>query len=104
MTAAAISPAFGRRYGIARVCRIWEVPRSSFYAAQRQAGTAVLPNPSTRRGPRPAVSDDVLLAAIRADLARSPWQGEGHRKVWAELASRFRQRSWWNGQRRAAYV
>jgi len=27
----------------------------------------------------------VLLAAIRADLARSPWQGEGHRKVWARL-------------------
>lgn len=23
--------------------------------------------------------------------------------MWAELASRFRQRSWWNGQRRAAY-
>jgi hypothetical protein len=30
------------------------------------------------------VSEDALLAAIRADLARSPWQGEGHRKVWAE--------------------
>ena len=83
--AAATSPATGRRYGIARVCRIWEVPRSSFYATQRQAGTAVPPYPSTRRGPRPAVSDGVLLAAIRADLARSPWQGEGHRKVWARL-------------------
>ena len=63
--AAATSPATGRRYGIAQVCRIWEVARSSFYAAQRQAGT-VMPNPSTRRGPRRAVSDDVLLAAIRA--------------------------------------
>jgi len=31
------------------------------------------------------VSDDALLAAIRADLARSPWHGEGHRKVWARL-------------------
>jgi hypothetical protein len=38
-----------------------------------------------RRGPRPVVSDDVLLLAIRADLARSPWHGEGHRKVWARL-------------------
>jgi hypothetical protein len=27
-----------------------------------------------------------LLAAIRAILAASPFHGEGHRKVWAELA------------------
>jgi transposase InsO family protein len=40
---------------------------------------------SARRGPQPAVSDAALLAAIRADLARSPWAGEGHRKVWARL-------------------
>jgi hypothetical protein len=26
-----------------------------------------------------------LLAAIRAVLAGSPFHGEGHRKVWAEL-------------------
>jgi len=31
------------------------------------------------------VSDDALLGAIRADLARSPWHGQGHRKVWARL-------------------
>lgn len=31
------------------------------------------------------VADEALLAAIRADLARSPWTGEGHRKVWARL-------------------
>ncbi len=43
------------------------------------------PVPAQRRGPKPAVSDDALLAAIRADLARSPWHGEGHRKVWARL-------------------
>ena len=30
--AAAISPTTGRRYGIAQACRIWDVPRSSFYA------------------------------------------------------------------------
>jgi len=38
-----------------------------------------------RRGPKPAVSDHDLLTAIRADLARSPWAGEGHREVWARL-------------------
>jgi hypothetical protein len=30
--------------------------------------------------------DAALLDAIRAVLAASPFHGEGHRKVWAELA------------------
>ena len=38
-----------------------------------------------RRGLRSRRPDAGLLAAIRADLARSPWSGEGHRKVWARL-------------------
>ena len=74
--AEATSPATGRRYGVARVCRVWEVARSSFYAA-RHAGaedTGATAGPA-RRGPKPAVSDQGLLAAIRADLARSPWTG-----------------------------
>ena len=41
--------------------------------------------PAGRRGPKPALGDEDLLAAIRRDLARSPWAGEGHRKVWARL-------------------
>ena len=84
--AEAASPATGRPYGVARVCRVWEVARSSFYAA-RQAGadgTEPTARPA-RRGPKPAISDQDLLTAIRADLARSPWTGEGHRKVWARL-------------------
>jgi hypothetical protein len=87
--AEATSPATGRRYGAARVCWAWEVPRSSFYAARRAetGGTAIAARPG-RRGPKPVVSDQALLAAIRADLARSPWTGEGHRKVWARLRVR----------------
>ena len=85
--AEATSPSAGRCcYGVGRVCRVWEVARSSFYAA-RQAGadrTAAATSPA-RRGPQPAISDADLLAAIRADLARSPWTGEGHRKAWARL-------------------
>jgi len=69
--AAETSPSTGRRYGIAQVCRIWDVPRSSFYADRRRADTTT-PIPPQRRGPKPAVSDEALLAAIRADLARSP--------------------------------
>jgi len=84
--ATAISPTAGRRYGVARVCEVWDLPRSSFYAArQQQVEAAAAPPPAQRRGPKPAVSDEALLAAIRADLARSPWTGEGHRKVWARL-------------------
>ena len=33
----------------------------------------------------PPVAEDSLLVAIRADLAASPFRGEGHRKVWARL-------------------
>lgn len=85
--AEAISPVTGRAYGVARVCRVWEVARSSFYAArQGEAGGGIEGAANTaRRGPKPAISDQDLLAAIRADLARSPWTGEGHRKVWARL-------------------
>ena len=82
--AKATSPATGRCYGVARVCQVWDVPRSSFYAAQQASAAEAGPKLNTaRRGPKPAISDEDLLAAIRADLARSPWTGEGHRKVWA---------------------
>lgn len=84
--AAEVSPGAGRVYGVERVCRAWGVARSSFYAWRRRS-RAVPGAPITRghRGPRPAIPDEALLAAIRADLARSPWTGEGHRKVWARL-------------------
>ena len=86
MMAEATSPTTGHRYGVARVCRLWEVPRSSFYAARQVGADDANPTASpARRGPKPAVPDQDLLAAIRADLARSPWTGEGHRKVWARL-------------------
>jgi putative transposase len=84
--AEATSPVTGRRYGVARVCRAWDLPRSSFYAARRpEANTTASSVAPVRRGPKPPISDAALLAAIRADLARSPWHGEGHRKVWARL-------------------
>jgi len=82
--AAATSPATGQAYGVKRVCAIWGVARSSFYDARRQEGRPQQ-SPAGRRGPKPRHSDEDLLAAIRHDLARSPWAGEGHRKVWARL-------------------
>jgi transposase InsO family protein len=75
----------GKPYGLERVCRVLEFPRSTIYAQeQRQAAQVVAFHPA-RRGPKPKVSDADLLAAIRADLAASPFAGEGHRKVWARL-------------------
>jgi putative transposase len=82
--AAATSPATGRTYGVRRVCAIWGVARSSFYDARRQEERPHQ-SPAGRRGPKPALTDVELLAAIRRDLDRSPWTGEGHRKVWARL-------------------
>ena len=83
--AEAISPTTGRRYGVERVCRVWDVARSSFYAARSAGAGEQTPRTPGQRGPKPAIPDADLLAAIRADLARSPWSGEGHRKVWARL-------------------
>ncbi len=83
--AAAISPGTGRAYGVARVCDGLGVARSSFYAWRRQQARTDPPPPPSRRGPKPAISEAAVLSAIRADLARSPWIGEGHRKVWARL-------------------
>ena len=84
--AAAISPGTGRVYGVACVCEGFGVARSSFYAWRRQQEGAGGTRPALlRRGLKPAISDAVVLSALRADLERSPWIGEGHRKVWARL-------------------
>ncbi len=85
MTAAAISPATGRTYGVERTCAVFGVSHSSFYAWRSTRQDLAPATTAGRRGPKPALSDADLLAAIRADLARSPWHGEGHRKVWARL-------------------
>ena len=75
----------GKRYGLERVCRVLEFPRSTIYAQEKRESATVVPLFPRRRGPKPKVSDADLLAAIRDDLASSPFTGEGHRKVWARL-------------------
>lgn len=79
------SPETGRAYGVARVCHIWEQARSSFYHRSRQDTVTAAPK---RRGPPPSISDEALLVLIRADLATTPFIGEGHRKIWARLRVR----------------
>lgn len=75
----------GKPYGLKRVCRVLECPRSTLYAQQARQAAKVVPLRPQRRGPKPKMPDAELLAAIRADLAASPFTGEGHRKVWARL-------------------
>lgn len=76
---AAISPSTGERYGLRRVCRVWNAPRSTvFYRRQEQ------PEPQ-RRGPKPIIPDEALLAMVREDLVASPWREEGHRKPFYRL-------------------
>lgn len=87
--AKATSPTSSQPYGIRRVCQAWGVPRSSFYAAQAPAPESTMPAAAPgRRGPKPTITDETLLAAIKRDLETSPWTGEGHRKVWARLRVR----------------
>jgi putative transposase len=76
----ATSPVTGKPYGLATVCRVWGLARSGVY--RRLAPPAT---PPQRRGPRGAMPDAALVAAIRGVLAASPFHGEGHRKVWARL-------------------
>ena len=79
----ATSAGVGKPYGLQRVCRVLDFPRSTIYA--QQAAAKVVPLRPQRRGPKPQVADADLLTAIRTDLATSPFTGEGHRKVRARL-------------------
>ncbi|HVG93509.1 MAG TPA: IS3 family transposase, partial [Planctomycetota bacterium] len=75
-----------RPYGLARVCRVLEVARSTVYARRDRVEGA---RPAGRPGPkRGIVPDEDLLAMIREVLAASPFHGEGYRKVWARLRAR----------------
>ena len=85
MMSATTSATTGRRYGLERLCRTWERSRSALYARRARAQCRKRGAGPARRGPTPALSDAQLLAAIRSDLTRSPFQGEGHRKVHARL-------------------
>ena len=80
---AVVSISTRRRYGVARVCRVWRVARSSVYRLRRAA--TVPPAPRRRPGPQGPMPDAALVEAIRRVLADSPFHGEGYRKVWARL-------------------
>ena len=70
----AVSPSVDRRYGLARVCRVLEMPRSTVYAARTRRLAPVV---ARKRGPKTAWSEAELAEQIRSVLAASPFVGEG---------------------------
>lgn len=90
---ATLSPSEEVPYGVARVCRAWEVPRSSFYDWRRLKAVPAEARPAPKkRGPKTELSDDELAGLIRSLLAEieadAGITGEGYRKIHARL--RFR--------------
>jgi putative transposase len=72
-----ISISTRRRYGVARVCRVWGFGRAGFYRGRRVA--AAPPAPRRRPGPPGPMPDAALVEAIRKVLTDSPFHGEGYR-------------------------
>ena len=76
-----VSPSNNQPYGVARVTAVWNLARSSFYAARQRGQHSREPQ---KRGPK-VRSDEELVAEIRGLLAQPLFTGEGYRKIWARL-------------------
>jgi hypothetical protein len=72
------SPSTDQPYGLARVCRVWGLARSTL-SWPRHARA----RPAARRGPLGPCAADALVAQMRRLLEASPFPGAGSRKVWA---------------------
>lgn len=76
-----VSPSTHQPYGVARVTAVWQLARSSFYAARHRQQH---PREPRKRGPQ-VRSDEELVREIRELLAQPIFTGEGYRKIWARL-------------------
>jgi len=82
-------------YPLQMVCEVWRFSKATCYRHRPACATADRPASESssavdgaeksKRGPRPAISDEELLAAIRIMLAEAKFHGEGYRKVTARL-------------------
>jgi putative transposase len=79
-----VSPSSDQPYGVARVAAVWNLARSSFYAARQRQPQ---PREPKKRGPK-VHSDEELIGEIRQLLAEPVFTGEGYRKIWARLRHR----------------
>lgn len=80
----AVSPSAQRPYGVALVCEIFGIARSTYYD-QKAARDTSSPTPHKKRGPKTKLDDAALVVEIRKALSESLFTGEGHRKAWARL-------------------
>lgn len=76
------SPSTNKPYGAARVLAVWNLARSSYYAAKKRQ--AKPQPPAQKRGPK-RLCDEEVLVQIRQVLAESVFAAEGYRKVWARM-------------------
>jgi len=74
------SPSTSKPYGLSRVCAAWGMARSTHYWRCKASGRTRL-----RPGPKGFHSDEELHDHIRRTIERSPFTGEGYRKIWARL-------------------
>jgi putative transposase len=74
----ATSPSTKICYGLARVCRVWGVARSTIYGQRRESRVT-----GRRPGPLGPCTDEARVSQIRTVLQVSPFHGEGYRQVWA---------------------
>ena len=75
-------------YGMARVCRRWNMSPSTHDARRSAAGRPTPPCRRGRKSNKPWLPDEVLDERIREVLASAEAQGlrgEGYRKVWVRL-------------------
>jgi putative transposase len=78
-----VSTSSGTRPVLYRTCTLLGCPRSSLYKARQDRNE---PSQQKRRpGPKPKYCDAELAEHIKMVLEQSPFDGEGHRKVWARL-------------------
>ncbi|MEX3582585.1 MAG: transposase [Burkholderia sp.] len=76
----------GKLFGLQRVCQALYFPRAMIYAERARAlnkVTPLAPLSDVAQSPRCPIHE--RLAAVRTDLTRTPFVGEGGRKVWARL-------------------
>jgi putative transposase len=80
----------GTRFPLDLLCRLAQVPRSSFYEYRRQRREAHQGRPRERKrpGPKTQVDNAQLLVLVREVLTGSPFVTEGVKKVHARLRKR----------------
>ena len=82
-----MSEGTGKPYPLTMICEVWQIARSTVYAARNHAGDCEPIRPQ-KRGPKTKISDKELVLEIRRVLKESDFLGEGHRKVRARLKAK----------------